>query len=128
MTDYELLIELADKLERVCRLALGGSAVSIAGMRVSRWRAVEEECRLARRKILAHLTEESGVEASISKSIWAGTFTVFGVTLRCHVLDNGQRIIEAEDVHRLLAVIQNGDGPAADPGDMDAFARWQKGE
>jgi len=127
MTDYELLIELADKLERVCRLALGGSAVSIAGMRVSRWRAVEEECRLARRKILEHLTEEASVEASIPKSIWAGTFTVFGVTLRCHVLDDGQRIIEAEDVHKLLAAMQ-GYEPATGPGDMDAFVRWQKGE
>lgn len=54
------------------------------------------------------------------------TFRLFGVDLRCYVLDNGQRIINADDVAKLFAV-RDADA-AADSGDLADFAAWQKGE
>jgi hypothetical protein len=55
--------------------------------------------------------------------VWSGTFTIWGVELHCHVLDNGQRIIEAADVERLFTAPR---GSADDP-DLLAFVRWQRG-
>lgn len=63
-------------------------------------------------------------------SIRQGAFRIFGVEVLCHVLSDGQRIIEAESMERLLAAM-------ADPGntydrdeaerEIEAFARWQRG-
>lgn len=36
------------------------------------------------------------------KSIWSGSFFIGGIELHCHVLDNGKRIIEAQDVDALF--------------------------
>jgi hypothetical protein len=58
-----------------------------------------------------------------------GEFTLFGVTLHCHVLSDGQRVIEADDINRLFEAM-------AEPCTMDvadvktaveAFARWVRG-
>ena len=35
-------------------------------------------------------------------SVWQGSFVLFGVTLQCHVLDDGQRIIEQASVDALF--------------------------
>ena len=60
--------------------------------------------------------------ADLPTSIWQGTFTVWGVTLHCHVLSDGQRVIDAEDVERLF-----GAGRVRDDGDLLQFALWQRG-
>ena len=59
-------------------------------------------------------------------SVWKGTFTIGGIVLRCHVLEDGQRIIEAEDVEKLFEAMGNKNFKIND-GDMKAFAKWQKG-
>jgi hypothetical protein len=59
----------------------------------------------------------------IPVAVWFGSFTIFGVELRCHVLSGGERIIEADSLADLFEAIESG----ADPGDMAGFARWQKG-
>ena len=59
----------------------------------------------------------------IPRSVWSGSFVVFGVELKCHVLDNGQRIIEAESVAAFLEALASPDKP--DIGDMDGFTRWR---
>ena len=46
---------------------------------------------------------------------WSGSFTVFGVEVKCHVLDNGERIIEKESMAALLSAMgdsgsNDGDG------------------
>ena len=46
--------------------------------------------------------------------IWSGSFTVYGVEVKCHVLDDGQRIIEAESVDALF-VEMAGDAPDGMP-------------
>lgn len=57
------------------------------------------------------------------EAVWEGSFIIFGKTLRCYVLDNGQRIINAEDLEDFF---MNG-GVNSDAGDMQKFAQWQKG-
>lgn len=61
---------------------------------------------------------------NIPKAVWEGTFTVFGVELKCYILDNGQRIVDAECMDKLLEVMNNPDANA-EPGDIDEFTKWQ---
>lgn len=60
------------------------------------------------------------VPKEMPKAVWAGS--LFGV--RVYVLEDGRRIVDAEDVHRLL----NGEMPEGfDMEDFgEAFARWQR--
>ena len=61
------------------------------------------------------------------KSVWQGTFRLFGVDVKCHVLDNGQRIIEADSLEELFTAID--DDIIRDPASADAneFFSWCKG-
>ena len=61
----------------------------------------------------------------IPKSVWQGTFQMFGVDVRCHVLDNGQRIIETESMEALFEAMATADVDTVDIGDIEAFARWK---
>jgi hypothetical protein len=63
-------------------------------------------------------------------AVWSGTFKLFGVTVRCYQLDNGQRIIDASDMHTLLRAmggyrLANSDN---DNEQMAAFNRWRLGK
>lgn len=58
------------------------------------------------------------------KSVWSGSFTVFGVELKCHTLDNGQRIIEADSLAELMEKMGQSDMPV---GDIDKFNYWKEG-
>lgn len=65
---------------------------------------------------------------SIPRAIASATFTIFGVTLHCHVLDDGTRVIEEQDV---AALIDSFGAPAGhldlDDPELERFARWQRG-
>lgn len=66
------------------------------------------------------------MEARVSdlpKAVWSGTFRVYDVDLKCHTLDNGQRIIEADSMAEFLEAIGFGEAGS----DFDDFVRWQKG-
>lgn len=63
--------------------------------------------------------------SEIPRSIGQGEFTIFGVTLHCHVLDNGQRIIEAQDIERLFQAMAGPIEKSED--DLERFARWMRG-
>lgn len=67
----------------------------------------------------------------IPKAVWSGVFPVFGVDLRCAVLDDGRRIIDAEDVAKLFVAFaaMEDDAPPteAETEALDAFMRWQGG-
>ena len=52
--------------------------------------------------------------------------TLLGVDLHLHVLDDGTRIIEAQDMVALLGAMERG-GPV-DEAEVAAFARWQAGK
>lgn len=63
--------------------------------------------------------------ASEPVAIWSGEMQMSGVTLHVHVLDDGRRIIEAQD---LAAVFEAwGSGAEVDEAEAEAFARWQRG-
>lgn len=51
--------------------------------------------------------------------------TLFGVVLHLHVLDDGTRIIEAQDMVALLEAMEG--GGLVDEDEIAAFARWQRG-
>jgi hypothetical protein len=59
-------------------------------------------------------------------AVWEGTFTIFGVILRYYVLDDGRRMINAEDFAHVLRVMESGERVAM--GNVEEFARWQKGQ
>lgn len=46
---------------------------------------------------------------SIPASIWSGEMRFGPLTMKCHVLDDGSRIIEQESVLEFMAWIQSGD-------------------
>lgn len=54
-------------------------------------------------------------------------FKLFGVILHCHVLDNGQRIIEADDVADLFEVMGGDLDETDSTDDVERFAKWMKG-
>ncbi len=59
-------------------------------------------------------------------SVWQGQMRLLGVTLHLHVLDDGTRIVEAQDMTALLEAMEHG-GPV-DEAEIAAFARWQRGD
>ena len=64
----------------------------------------------------------------IPTAVWSGSFTLFGVVVYCHNLSNGQRIIEADSLLRLLDAMANAPAPIKDAvTEFENFARWQKG-
>jgi hypothetical protein len=66
------------------------------------------------------------VSETLPSSIGVAEFELFGVTLRCHVLDNGQRVIEAEGMERLFEAMSEEPHVDVDAA-MESFARWVKG-
>lgn len=47
----------------------------------------------------------------LPKAIASSELEICGVTLRCHVLDNGQRVIEQDGVEALFAAFAEGRSP-----------------
>lgn len=69
----------------------------------------------------------SGLDTgNIPESVWEGTFRVYGVDVRCHVLSDGRRIIESDSMNALLEAMEA--KSTGDPGDLAAFDRWRRGE
>jgi hypothetical protein len=64
----------------------------------------------------------------IPKAVWSGVISVFGVDLRCSVLDDGRRVIDAEDSAKLFAAMED-DAPLTETeaAALAAFMRWQGG-
>jgi hypothetical protein len=63
---------------------------------------------------------------SFPHSIWSGVFTIFGVPLRCHVLEDGRRIIEEDSVTALFSVLET--EALLDSGEHEAFGLWLRGK
>ena len=60
-------------------------------------------------------------------SVWQGTFVVLGVDVRCHVLDDGQRIVEASSIEDLLGAVDAKAEVEDDPV-VVAFTSWLRGD
>jgi hypothetical protein len=61
-----------------------------------------------------------GEEQERPKAIWSGSFTVGGVEIKCHVLDDGQRVIEPESLTKLF---EEADGKLSG---VEEFTAWCK--
>jgi hypothetical protein len=55
------------------------------------------------------------------------TFTVWGVQMRCHVLNDGQRVIDAEDAQKFFTMLEEG-APIANDAELQAFTDWLAGK
>jgi hypothetical protein len=59
------------------------------------------------------------------KSIDHKVFTVFGIPVHCHTLDNGRRIVAADDITKLLDLMAVGFSDAdVEASDLDCFVLW----
>jgi len=58
-------------------------------------------------------------------SVWQGSFRVFGVEVKCHVLSDGRRVVEAASMQAMLEAM--GAPGENDRGEIEKLARWQKG-
>ena len=55
--------------------------------------------------------------AALPTSVWHGSFRLFGVDVKCHVLDTGERVIEGDSMADLLEAMQSAES-SLDPGDL----------
>lgn len=62
----------------------------------------------------------------IPSAVMHGEFTIFGVRLRCYVLDDGTRIIDADDLRALFEAMARPDCPELDQAELQAFATWSR--
>jgi hypothetical protein len=90
------------------------------------------EAREGRRHLAAEgaaMTPAAPATDDLPEAVWEGSFQVFGVPVRAYILSDGRRILNADDVHALLADERGGCGTAeeaeADDGmwAMAAFCR-----
>jgi hypothetical protein len=70
--------------------------------------------------------QRPSIMSDLPVSVWTGEFTLFGVTLRCHVLDDGRRIIDADDIAKLLSA-EPTDPDHADMADLQELLAWCRG-
>jgi hypothetical protein len=61
----------------------------------------------------------------VPAAVWEGSFRVFGVQVRCYVLDDGRRIINAGDIDRLFDPA--GQPVTPDPGELEEMTKWARG-
>ncbi len=61
------------------------------------------------------------------RSVWSGSFHILGVEVKCHILSDGQRIIEADSMHSLLEAMASSEPTEIDPNAMQGFLKWRDG-
>lgn len=64
---------------------------------------------------------------TIPHAIAEAAFTILGVRVRCYVLDDGSRILNAEDVGELFATMASDGRPSLDDDELQRFVAWQSG-
>jgi hypothetical protein len=63
------------------------------------------------------------MSGELPKSVWSGTFMIGDLAMRCHVLEDGQRIIEAESMQRFFERFSE-----FEPEELIEFVRWSRGQ
>lgn len=58
--------------------------------------------------------------------VWFGVIRLFGLKVKCYTLDDGRRMVDQDDLNRLLEALADGKANA-DDSDFVAFERWQRG-
>lgn len=60
--------------------------------------------------------------------MWSGDVKLGPLTLKCHVLNNGQRVIEEESVAGFIAFMESPDaGATLTKEDVEAYLMWMRG-
>ena len=61
-------------------------------------------------------------------SVWQGSYSLFGVDVKCHVLSNGKRIIEEDSMVALFEAMEEPQGDISDGGKelTEEFCKWLK--
>ena len=67
-------------------------------------------------------------EGTLPSSVGYGEFTLFGVVMKCHVLSDGRRIIEAESMEKLFEAMAEPGCAVLDEDEIARYARWSRGE
>lgn len=70
--------------------------------------------------------KEQPIEPVPPKSIAQGVINLGGFKLRTHVLDNGQRVIEADDMERFFKLLETGEINISEA-DATEFAKFMHG-
>ncbi len=70
------------------------------------------------------MTDQPNTTDQLPRAMWSGEFILFGITLHCHVLDDGTRIIDG--IAKLFS------GKLTDPtpselGEMQRLLAWCRG-
>jgi len=68
------------------------------------------------------------MSTDVPVSIAQSTFSVFGVDVKCHVLSNGQRIIEAGSMNQLLEAMHEPQNQEGDQSAIYALNAWCRGK
>lgn len=64
-------------------------------------------------------------DTEIPHAIWEGSMAVMGITLKCFVLSDGRRMIDADDTARFFECIA--DGANVLDSDIDELVRFLRG-
>jgi hypothetical protein len=74
--------------------------------------------------------DDRQLEGVLPSAVWSGEFVLFGVPLKCHVLNDGRRIIDAESIEDLMrAMATQGEQSLEEmEREVAAFARWMRGK
>ncbi len=73
--------------------------------------------------------------------VWSGSFTICGIEMKCHVLSDGQRIIEAESIEKFFSAFEDDNAGAIeaidsmmpslvrifDYAEFEKLAHWTRG-
>lgn len=66
-------------------------------------------------------------DEKLPKAVAEASFKLFGVTVRAYVLDDGQRILHADDVAALFEAMGSADAEATDPAEAQRYAEFLRG-
>jgi hypothetical protein len=61
--------------------------------------------------------------ADIPKAVWEGSFRIYGVEVKCYVLDDGRRIIDANSMWELL-----NSNNSESVGELKELHLWMQGD
>jgi hypothetical protein len=64
---------------------------------------------------------------NLPQAVWSGVIKIAGLELKCHVLEDGRRIIEADSLNAFLEALGNDGDFSVKSEDLREFAQWMQG-
>jgi hypothetical protein len=63
------------------------------------------------------------MKEGLPEAVRSSEFTLFGVRVRCYVLDDGQRVIDADDLQALFAAMERPESQI-NMSALEPFSHW----